>query len=104
MSFFEYLFVNPAETPLTVLKTLAPTLRQLIHLPPSIWMEIIETIEQNLGRLELLANDMLESARLEGGMIALYQSSSSPSTMPNWTKCGVWSSAPMTTSPNPLAI
>jgi K+-sensing histidine kinase KdpD len=60
------------KTPLTVLKTLIPTLRQLSQLPLPTQIEIIETIEQNLGRLELLVNDMLESARLEAGTIALH--------------------------------
>lgn len=63
------------KTPLTVLKTLTPTLRQLTQLPPPTQIEIIETIEQNLGRLELLVNDMLESARLEAGTIALHRRS-----------------------------
>lgn len=63
------------KTPLTVLKTLTPTLPQLNQLPPPTQIEIIATIEQNLDRLELLVNDMLESARLEAGTIALYQRS-----------------------------
>jgi K+-sensing histidine kinase KdpD len=61
------------KTPLTVLKTLTPTLAQLTKLPPPTRIEIIETIEQNLGRLELLVNDLLESARLEAGTIALHR-------------------------------
>jgi signal transduction histidine kinase len=63
------------KTPLTVLKTLTPTLPQLAQLPPPTQAEIIETIEQNLSRLELLVNDMLESARLEAGTIALHRRS-----------------------------
>lgn len=63
------------KTPLTVLKTLTPTLRKLTELAPPTQIEIIETIEQNLGRLELLVNDLLESARLEAGMIALQRRS-----------------------------
>jgi K+-sensing histidine kinase KdpD len=58
-------------TPLTVLKTLTPTLRQLPHLPAQTQGEIIETIEQNLGRLEMLVTDLLEGARLEAGAIEL---------------------------------
>jgi two-component system sensor histidine kinase KdpD len=61
------------KTPLTVLKTLMPTLHQFSQLPAPTQLEIIETIEQNLGRLELLVNDILESARLEAGTIALYR-------------------------------
>jgi two-component system sensor histidine kinase KdpD len=63
------------KTPLTVLKTLTPTLRQLAQLSPPTQIEIIETIDQNLGRLELLVNDMLESTRLEAGTIALHRRS-----------------------------
>jgi K+-sensing histidine kinase KdpD len=63
------------KTPLTVLKTLTPTLRQLTELAPPTQIEIVGTIEQNLGRLELLVNDLLESARLEAGTIALHRRS-----------------------------
>jgi two-component system sensor histidine kinase KdpD len=60
------------KTPLTVLKTLAPTLCPLPHLPDQTQNEIAETFAQNLERLELLVTDMLESARLEAGMVALH--------------------------------
>ena len=40
------------KTPLTVLKTLVPSLRQLPALPVDTQTEITETIEQNLARLE----------------------------------------------------
>jgi K+-sensing histidine kinase KdpD len=63
------------KTPLTVLKTLIPTLHGLNQLPQPTQLEIIETLEQNLNRLELLVNDMLESARLEAGAIALHRRS-----------------------------
>lgn len=59
------------KTPLTVLKTLTPTLRPLPHLPLQTQNEISETFTQNLERLELLVADMLESARLEAGTVAL---------------------------------
>ncbi len=59
------------KTPLTVLKTLAPTLCPLPHLPVQTQNEISETFAQNLARLELLVTDMLESARLEAGTVAL---------------------------------
>jgi two-component system sensor histidine kinase KdpD len=60
------------KTPLTVLKTLAPSLRQLPELPVDTQAEITETIEQNLARLELLINDLLESSRLEAEAVALH--------------------------------
>lgn len=59
------------KTPLTVLKTLAPTLTPLPHLPSQTQTEISQTFTQNLERLELLVADMLESVRLEAGAVAL---------------------------------
>jgi two-component system sensor histidine kinase KdpD len=60
------------KTPLTVLKTLAPTLCPLPHLPSQTQTEISQTFAQNLERLELLVADMLESVRLEAGAVALH--------------------------------
>jgi two-component system sensor histidine kinase KdpD len=60
------------KTPLTVLKTLAPTLCPLPHLPLQTQTEISQTFTQNLERLELLVADMLESVRLEAGTVALH--------------------------------
>ncbi len=60
------------KTPLTVLKTLAPTLTPLPHLPSQTQNEISQTFAQNLERLELLVTDMLESVRLEAGTVALH--------------------------------
>jgi K+-sensing histidine kinase KdpD len=51
------------KTPLTVLKTLAPALCPLPHLPIQTQNEISQTFAQNLERLELLVTDMLESIR-----------------------------------------
>ncbi|GAB4444927.1 MAG: hypothetical protein Fur0044_41170 [Anaerolineae bacterium] len=56
-------------TLLTVLKTLAPTLSPLPHLPSQTQTEINDTFAQNL---ELLVTDMLESARLKAGTVALH--------------------------------
>jgi len=60
------------KTPLTVLKTLSPSLGKLQGLSPETQTEIIEVIQQNLNRLETLVTDMLESARLEANAIKLY--------------------------------
>lgn len=54
---------------LTVLKTLAPTLSPLPYLPSQTQNEIDDTFAQNL---ELLVADMLESARLKAGTVALH--------------------------------
>ena len=59
------------KTPLTVLKMLAPSLRQLPDLPEHTRGEILEAIEGNLTRLEWSINGPLESARLEAGAIVL---------------------------------
>ncbi len=60
------------KTPLSVLKMLIPSLHQFPELPAGTRVEITETIEHNLERLETLVTDMLESARLEAGAIALH--------------------------------
>lgn len=60
------------KTPLTVLKTLVPSLHQWTTLPAETRAEIGTTIEQNLNRLETLVTDFLESARLEAGAITLH--------------------------------
>jgi signal transduction histidine kinase len=60
------------KTPLTVMKTLVPALHQLHDLPAPTRSEIVETLEQNMVRLEMLINDLLESARLEGGAVMLH--------------------------------
>lgn len=60
------------KTPLVVLKMLVPSLRQLPDLPSDTRAEITETIEENLSRLESLITDLLESARLEAGAVALH--------------------------------
>ncbi len=62
------------KTPLTVLKTLAPNLYRLPELPDGTRKEILDTIEQNLVRLEMLTSEMLDSARLEAGAVKLYRS------------------------------
>lgn len=68
------------KTPLTVLKTLTPSLRRLPELSPATQAEIIDTIEQNLARLELLITDLLESSRLEANAVALR---CRPTSLPN---------------------
>lgn len=60
------------KTPLTVLKTLAPSLRQLPDLPDETRREILDTIDGNLARLEWAINTPLESVRLEAGVITLH--------------------------------
>lgn len=60
------------KTPLTVLKTLAPSLERLPDLPPETRAEITASIQQNLARLETLVTDMLESVRLEAQAVELY--------------------------------
>ncbi len=60
------------KTPITVLKTLSPSLKSLKNLPGDTQKEIIEIINQNLNRLESLVQEMLESARLESNTIQLY--------------------------------
>ncbi len=60
------------KTPITVLKTLSPSLRSLKNLPDDTQKEIVEIIDQNLNRLESLVQEMLESARLESNTIRLY--------------------------------
>ena len=60
------------KTPLTVLKMLAPSLRQLGDLPAHTRSEILEAIEGNLVRLEWSINGPLESARLEAGTLTLH--------------------------------
>jgi signal transduction histidine kinase len=55
-----------------VLKTLVPSLQRLPEVPAGMQAEILETIEQNLGRLELLITDLLESTRLEADAVALH--------------------------------
>ncbi|MCD6290199.1 MAG: hypothetical protein J7M34_06815 [Anaerolineae bacterium] len=60
------------KTPLAVLKMLAPSLRQLAELPQATQGEITETIERNIARLDVLITDLLESARLEAGAVALH--------------------------------
>ena len=61
------------KTPLTVLKMLAPSLRDLPSLPPETRQEILDTMDQSLARLEDLIRDMLESARLEAGAVELHR-------------------------------
>ncbi len=60
------------KTPLTVLKTLAPSLERLPELPPETRQEIVDSIRQNLDRLETLITEMLESARLEADAVSIY--------------------------------
>ena len=60
------------KTPLTVLKTLAPSLERLPELPPETRQEITDSIRQNLERLETLITEMLESARLEAEAVRIY--------------------------------
>jgi K+-sensing histidine kinase KdpD len=68
------------KTPLTVLKTLVPSLRQLPQLPAEVQAEITTTIEQNLARLESLITDLMESSRLEANAITLHPR---PLNLPN---------------------
>ena len=60
------------KTPLAVLKMLIPSFRHWDHISPEAREETLHTIEQNLARLERLVSDILESARLEAGVITLY--------------------------------
>ena len=61
------------KTPLTILKTLVPSLSQWTDLTASTRAEIVETFSQNLKRLETMIADWLESARLEAGAVTLYR-------------------------------
>jgi len=60
------------KTPLTVLKMLGPSLRTLSALPETTQGEILDTVDHNLARLEVLIRDMLDSARLEAGAVSLH--------------------------------
>ncbi len=60
------------KTPLTVLKTLVPSLNRLPELPPETRAEITQSIQINLERLDLLINELFESLRLEANMITLH--------------------------------
>ncbi len=60
------------KTPLTVLRTLTPSLRQLPDLTDETRREILEAIDGNLARLEWSINGPLEGARLEAGVIVLH--------------------------------
>lgn len=62
------------KTPLAVLKMLVPAFRRWEEIAPTTRKETLETIEQNLTRLERLINEILESARLEAGVIQPYVS------------------------------
>jgi len=61
------------KTPLTVLKTLTPSMDQFDHLAPDIRREITTTVEQNLTRLEGLVSDLLDSTQLEANAIVLHR-------------------------------
>ncbi len=58
-------------TPLTVLKTLLPTLNDWDQVPAAPRQEILTMVEQNRSRLESLTSDFLESTRLEAGAVTL---------------------------------
>ena len=60
------------KTPLTVLTTLVPTLRQLPDLPAESRREIVEAIEGNLARLEWSINSRLMAAKLDSGVVELH--------------------------------
>lgn len=60
------------KTPLTVLKTLAPSLNRLPELPPDTRAEITESIQINLDRLDWLINELFESLRLEANMVTVH--------------------------------
>jgi len=60
------------KTPLTVLKTLAPSLNRLPDLPPETRAEITESIQINLERLDGLINELFESLRLEANMVTIH--------------------------------
>ncbi len=61
------------KTPLAVLKMLLPSFPQWPDLPAAAQSEMVETVTHNLARLETLITDLLESARLEAGAIALHR-------------------------------
>ncbi len=61
------------KTPLTVLKTLVPSMGQLSQLPEETQVEISEIVGKNLTRLENLINDLLESTRLEADAVDLHK-------------------------------
>ncbi len=61
------------KTPLTVLKTLVPSMSQLSQLPQETQMEISEIVAKNLTRLETLISDLLESTRLEADAVDLHR-------------------------------
>lgn len=60
------------KTPLTVLKTLIPSMNQLSQLPQETQTEISDIVAKNLTRLENLINDLLESTRLEADAVDLH--------------------------------
>lgn len=61
------------KTPISVLKMLMPSLHQCQELPEAVRVETLDTIEQNLNRLQALTTDWLESARLDAGAVSLYR-------------------------------
>ncbi len=61
------------KTPLTVLKTLVPVLAQFDNIPEATRSEVVQTIENNLARLEKMVGDLLDGARLEAEAIALHK-------------------------------
>lgn len=61
------------KTPLTVLKTLVPSMSQLSQLPEETQTEISQIVEKNLTRLENLIEDLLESTRLEANAVDLHK-------------------------------
>lgn len=71
-SFFSSI-AHELRTPLTVLKTLMPALAGDEGLLPELRGEIRDMVDQNIGRLESLTSDFLESLRLEAGMLTLHR-------------------------------
>ncbi len=59
--------------PLSVIKMLLPMLEHPEKMTEETHEEIYETLENNLQRLENLINDILESAKLEAGVIQLHR-------------------------------
>jgi K+-sensing histidine kinase KdpD len=60
------------KTPLTVLRTLLPAVRQWPALADETRREMLEAIDGNLARLEWSINGSLEGAQLEAGVLVLH--------------------------------
>ncbi len=69
-SFFSAV-AHELRTPLTVLRTLMPSVADWARLPGDEQPRVVGLVDQNLQRLESLIGDLLDSARVEAGAIAL---------------------------------